>query len=162
MVLTPHALIGTAIYTLIYSPIVGLPLAFLSHFLGDWLPHTHYHKEGPKTRGFQFSPANFFKVGADFSIGMGLCGLFALLRHDVFFLAAGFFAMLPDGFSFFELLGKRYRFVHILMLPILWVQYFHHWIHIKRGSRAQAYIVQFIITVGALLITILGRGFGFV
>jgi len=39
MLSTPHILVGGAIVKIIPNPIISLPLAILSHFLFDFIPH---------------------------------------------------------------------------------------------------------------------------
>jgi len=45
MLETPHALVGMLVVTLIPNPLVSLPLAFLSHFAVDMLPHWNWEPD---------------------------------------------------------------------------------------------------------------------
>lgn len=39
MLLTPHTAVGIAIGAAVHNPVLAIPLAFLSHFGLDWIPH---------------------------------------------------------------------------------------------------------------------------
>ena len=43
MLETPHAVVGAAIAASVSNPIIGLPLAFASHFMLDKVPHWNPH-----------------------------------------------------------------------------------------------------------------------
>lgn len=135
--LTPHALIGAAIYTFIPNPWIGLPLAFLSHFVADWIPHNHYHSKTSENGEFATSCNNFLKVGTDFAIGIILCAFIAWRHQNILFILAGFGAMFPDALSFFELLYKKYSLPakKIFLPPLTYIRMFHLWIHAKEDPR---------------------------
>ena len=104
MIITPHFLVGAAIATNIPNPILGLPLAFLSHFFLDFIPHRDYPafqkisaregRKGPLAKFFRESLTGFLKVTAAFSIAFSTVLFFA----DNMTLAAigGFLAISPD------------------------------------------------------------------
>jgi hypothetical protein len=155
MVLTPHALIGAAIYTFIPNPLIGLPLAFLSHFLADWIPHNHYHSKTSENGEFAISFNNFLKVGADFAIGMALCSVIAWQHQNILFILAGFLAMFPDALSFFELLYKKYSLPakKFVLPPLQSIRKFHLAIHAKEDPRKIPFmLLQPTIAITSLLI----------
>jgi hypothetical protein len=91
MTTTAHAITGIFIATIIHRPKLAIPLAFLSHFFCDTLPHFGI--------GMEFgSIAMFTWLIID---GLALLGLLLFLRYkkinNVPLLAvAGFAAMSPD------------------------------------------------------------------
>ena len=50
MLLTPHTLVGVAIATNISNPFLAIPLAFISHFLGDKIPHWDFYSNTKKRK----------------------------------------------------------------------------------------------------------------
>lgn len=99
MLLTPHTLVGIVIASKIGNPAIGLPLAFLSHFLGDRVPHWDFFTFNPQAK---ITPKIFLLIMLDFFLGL-LIGLFFTFRAlpnlplaaTVF--TAAFLANLPDG-----------------------------------------------------------------
>lgn len=157
MVLTPHALIGTAMYALIPHPWIGLPLAFLSHFAADWIPHNHYHTEDSQTREFAFTFSNFLKVVMDFSLGLALASFIAWRHDNILFIGAGFLAMFPDGLSFIRRILAEQRFSgafqKILLYPLTLLERFHRRIHAKEDpSNPVLALLQPLAAIGAFLI----------
>lgn len=143
MILTPHALIGAAIYTLIPNPWIGIPLAFISHFAADWIPHNHYHSKASENGEFALSINNFLKVGIDFTIAIALCSIITWRHQNILFILAGFLAMFPDALSFFELLCKKYPLPakKIILPPLQFIRKFHLAIHAKKDPQRIAFIL---------------------
>lgn len=89
MLETPHALVGMVIATTIQNPWVGLPLAFLSHFGVDMLPHWNWE---PDAR-----PLSLLGIVLDLILLEILTFYLAFQSPLKLNLAAGaFFAILPD------------------------------------------------------------------
>lgn len=89
MLETPHALVGMVIASIIPNPWVGLPLAFLSHFGVDMLPHWNWE---PDAR-----PLSLLGIVLDLTLLATLAGYFAFQSPPHPHLSAGaFFAILPD------------------------------------------------------------------
>lgn len=133
MVLTPHILAGAVVAVKIQNPAIGLPLAFLSHFLLDALPHREYSIAGltrPKSRNFAKSAG---KVLVDASLGLGLVVFAAPSDINFLYLAgAMILAVLPDFFQFLTLIKPRY------------LKKFNYWhcdvIHIKPKPQSRAFL----------------------
>lgn len=96
-----HALTGGLIAYEIGNPVLSLPLALLSHFAIDLLPHWNPHLSTEKKRlGFISHKTTFF-VLIDCLIGLtlGLSLAFKALpdtRRMLFIIAGCFLAVLPD------------------------------------------------------------------
>ena len=89
MLETPHGLVGMAIVAAIPNPLVSLPLAFLSHFAVDMLPHWNWR---PDAR-----PLSLLGIVLDLILLEILTVYFVAYSSQPLTLAAGsFFAILPD------------------------------------------------------------------
>lgn len=100
MTATNHALTGAFIATVTGQPILALPLAFISHFICDALPHFGIHmKFGSK--------AMYTWLVVDGSATLGLASLLLLLgvKNPVLLVLASFMAMSPDLAWYFY--GRR-------------------------------------------------------
>ncbi len=89
MLSTPHILVGGAIVKFIPNPLISLPLAFLSHFLFDFIPHWDFK--------ISLKPNLLLSAFADYAIGLSL--IFWLSLGDVdqlVILLGGISATLPD------------------------------------------------------------------
>ncbi len=104
MTATNHALTGAAIGLIIAQPIVAIPVAFLSHFVCDAIPHYRSSIKGEnflKTKSF----SNYLVAEVILCILIVL--VIALNQPNNWALAiiCAFLAASPDLFSF-----KRYRY----------------------------------------------------
>lgn len=89
MLETPHALVGLVIAVSIHNPLVGLPLAFLSHFAVDMIPHWNWE---PDSR-----PLSLAGIALDLIMVEVLTAYLFLQRgHDLTIPAAALAAILPD------------------------------------------------------------------
>lgn len=77
MTATAHALIGASIATKIANPYVGIPLAILSHFIADLVPHWD---AGTNHRDKSLSR---LKIEAAFDVLLGFALAFLLFRNSV-------------------------------------------------------------------------------
>jgi len=121
MLLTPHTFVGIAIATNITNPFFAFILAFLSHFLGDKVPHWDFYsntKKEERTKGWR--P---LAVMADLAIGVAVGIAFTtyfLWNKDNPYIAfnvfiCGIAAVLPDALSSLDLfLGKSNKFLNVL------------------------------------------------
>jgi len=97
MWLTPHTLVGIAIASKIPNPLIAIPLAFLSHFLLDFIPHW---TTTIATRG-----RDFYIFLLDFGLGL-LFGVAFALRAGTFspefwlIICCAAAANLPDAVRF--------------------------------------------------------------
>ncbi len=104
MTATNHAVTGALIAAVVDKPVLALPLAFLSHFMLDALPHL-----GADTRGRKFQYTLAFDVIMASSFLLSI----VLLQPPgwLLLLAGAIVAMLPDvvwaPYYFLELQGKR-------------------------------------------------------
>jgi len=97
----PHTLVGAAIVTAIPDPRISLPLALVSHFITDYVPHwnPHIHTELKKTG--KISPVSkailFLDSGGALLLGTYIASqaLPDLNRFAVIMLAC-FLAVAPD------------------------------------------------------------------
>jgi hypothetical protein len=98
MIITAHFLVGAAIATKTHDPVLGLFLAFLSHFILDFIPHADYWiiNRNDLTK-LSLSKENFLRAGADLLAGTFL--LLALFPDRQTALLGGFFGALPDADS---------------------------------------------------------------
>lgn len=105
MLETPHALVGMAIAATIPNPWVSLPLAFLSHFGVDMLPHWNWE---PDVR-----PLSLLGIVLDLILLEILIGYLAFqspLKLNL--AAASLFAILPDLLlAPYIFLGSNNRFI---------------------------------------------------
>ena len=89
MLETPHALVGMVVAAAIPNPWISLPLAFLSHFGVDMLPHWNWQ---PDAR-----PLSLLGIVLDLILLEILIGYLAFRSPLQLNLAGGaFFAILPD------------------------------------------------------------------
>lgn len=121
MLLTPHTFVGIAIATNITNPFLAFFLAFLSHFLGDKVPHWDFYsntKKEDRVKGWR--P---LAVMADLAIGVAVGISFTTyylwnkeaptIAFNVFI--CGIASVLPDALSSLDLfLGKSNKFLNIL------------------------------------------------
>ena len=133
MTLTTHAVAGAAIISFMPNhALLGVCLAFGSHFLLDAIPHYDYEIKSasvnPDIGAKMKLNKNLFKD----MIRIGFDGLFGLFISLIFFgifaplwiIALGaFFGMLPDPLQFV--------YAHFKHEPLVSLQRFHQWIHSK-------------------------------
>lgn len=101
MILTTHMLVGAAVASTTLSPFLALPLALLSHYLCDSLPHNDYSIINIIERRWSKTYRHFIKIFLDICFGTVLISLFSDNNPVIF--AGAFFAVVPDGIT---LLGK--------------------------------------------------------
>lgn len=89
MLETPHALVGIAIVSKIPNPFISLPLAFLSHFAVDMLPHWNWRPDG--------RPFSLLGIVIDLILVEVATFYFASQSPlELTIIAASFLAILPD------------------------------------------------------------------
>lgn len=96
MILICHLLAGAAIATKVRNPFLGLPLAFLSHYVLDFIPHEEYEispKRSIDGKIKNWTPL-FLKIGADFLIGVLI--LLIISKNKILALSGGFLGILGD------------------------------------------------------------------
>lgn len=107
MTATSHALIGASIAYRLPNPWVGLPLALLSHFLADIIPHWDVGNR----RRLKSRRRLFIEAGMDVLLGLVL--VWSVFNHrsvnSLYLIAAIFIAQLPDWIDSFLPLALNYH-----------------------------------------------------
>lgn len=75
MWMTPHTLVGITIVSRIENPMISLPMAFLSHYVMDFIPHW--------TQSPSFKGKEGLFLYLDFVIGL-TCGIFFACQNPIF------------------------------------------------------------------------------
>ncbi len=138
MILSTHAIAGTAsVIILKRYPLLGLVVAFFSHFVLDAVPHWHYRilsmdedDSSPFGNKLDFGKKflkDIFRTGIDFCLGLGV----SLFVSQYFFPGnfwlvfwGAFAGVLPDAIQVLY-----YRFKNLK--PLYWFQWFHEKVHAK-------------------------------
>jgi len=105
MLLTPHTIVGVTVAASITNPLIAVPLSFLLHFAGDFLPHWDFYTNTTKEQ--KISGWRPLAVMLDFgvAIALGLSStLYALwvLNDTAFALTVflcGIASVLPDALT---------------------------------------------------------------
>lgn len=97
MLLICHLLVGAAVAVKIQTAPLALILAFLSHYLLDFVPHWEYSIDNILESRWRKTKYEFLKVALDFCLGLLLVFIFAKGQPIIF--ASAFLAVLPDGLT---------------------------------------------------------------
>ena len=137
MTLTTHGVAGGAIVSLIPTyPVLGLCLAFASHYLLDAIPHLDYPIRSASLIPKSAAPmkydtallADAITIGADAALGVALALLLFATRGSVALVVCGALAaILPDVLQF-----AYTRFPHE---PLASLRTVHRWAHISKGIK---------------------------
>jgi hypothetical protein len=129
--LTAHGIVGGAIVSLMPAhPVLGLCLAFASHFLLDAIPHWDYPirsdsvnpKIGAAMRYDRALLIDMMTIGFDGALGVALALSLFATRENIALVASGAcVAIFPDALQFIYT-----RFPHE---PLSSLQRFHGWAH---------------------------------
>lgn len=112
MLSTPHLLVGAAIIVAIPNPAISLPLAFISHFALDSIPHWDGSPKAP------FNKKTTLGIILDYAFGITIVFWlsFGLANHLLILLGA-FLATLPDfilgTYRHFVSLFSKYSFLRV-------------------------------------------------
>ncbi len=141
MTATAHALIGASLAVKITSPQIGIPLAIISHFVADLIPHwdagTNHRKKS----------LNRIKIEAAIDVLVGFALVFLIFRNlvdPVYLFVMVIAAQLPDWLEAPSwLFGFR-------VPPFSWLDWLGH----KLQSRLQLPwgLVTQIVVVGLMLV----------
>lgn len=145
MTATAHALIGASIAAKISNPVIGIPLAILSHFIADLVPHWDAGTNHRKKSSMRLK----MEAAADVLLSMALTVLFFWGRVEpIYLFTMVFAAQLPDWLE-----APSWMF-GLKIPPFSWLDYLGH----KLQSRMQLPwgLVTQIVTVGIILVTVLG------
>jgi hypothetical protein len=135
LTLTTHGVVGGAIVSLIPAhPVLGLCLAFASHYLLDGIPHLDYPIRSASLGSaapMKYDTAlltDAITISADAVLGVALALLLFAARGSIALVACGALAaILPDVLQF-----AYTRFPHE---PLASLQTFHRWAHTSKGMK---------------------------
>ena len=145
MILTCHLLTGAAIASKIRPVPLALILAFLSHYLLDFIPHRDYSAENIFKRRWRKAKLDFLKIFLDFSLGILLVWL--LSGKSLIISAAVFLAVLPDGLTFLAWVFPKNK---LLSKHCLFHQETIHFIKNKKVSLFWRIFSQVLVFSGAI------------
>lgn len=116
MLSTPHLLVGGAIVATIPNPLISLPLAFLSHFLFDYIPHWDFR--------ISLRPKPLLAASIDYLLGLSILYITSIDSVDLgFIIFGGLLATLPD----FIMAGVKVLNIQFLNFwPLSILNDFHH------------------------------------
>lgn len=155
MLATSHALAAGIILKTIPDPRISFPLAFLSHFALDLVPHWDFtsginqnnnnHDRPSSLVGNEKRPLLMFLAAGDVLFGWGLAfWLFRNLDPTLLFLTI-ILAQLPDW------LETPYYFLGLNLSPSIWMKKVQSQIH-SRIPFPQGFLTQLLIILPLLLI----------
>ncbi len=109
MILSAHLIAGAVIAVKSSQPILGLLLAFLSHYLLDFIPHQEYSIRNIWEKQWEKSFFDFLKIGLD--ILLGIIIVLFLIKNLTLAFWGGFFGLIPDGLMVLYLFLPKNRFL---------------------------------------------------
>lgn len=104
MTTTNHALTGAMIGTILGNPFLAIPLAFLSHFVCDALPHF-----GINDKNFFGSKAMYYWLSIDGLLAVCFAAILLIVgvNNPLLLAVCGFVAMSPDlAWLYYGLRGR--------------------------------------------------------
>lgn len=122
MTASGHAIVGAAIGTILPNPLLSIPLAFLSHFVGDKLPHWDVMTDKNKTKK-QVLVQSALDVIFSFALVALIYVYFLNVPNPIVVFLAAFSAQLPDWLEIpYFITGRHY--------PIFYQNYrLQSWVH---------------------------------
>ncbi len=127
-------LVGSALALKIGNPLLGIPVAIISHYLLDATPHAEYSIKNLlllRTKNHKKAATVAIKISCDIASGALLILFAAYHAHQSFLYAftGGFAGILPDFMTFLFILFPRNRLLakH---------NAFHQKIHFPKGKHA--------------------------
>ena len=148
MTASNHFVTGAAISTAVANPWLGIPLAILSHFILDALPH--YGCKEFRADNLAEKKLYFTVLIIDTLLFLALIAFTIVNLNNFTFAAYGFAAFSPDlvwvyRYTFLAWIGKVNK-------PVGKIEHFHSWI--QKSETPQGLLVEipyFIIVGGSLL-----------
>lgn len=114
MTATAHALIGASLAVKIANPVIGIPLAILSHFVADLIPHWDEGTNHNKKSIIRLRTEAVFDVILGFILVFIIFKSFAI-ANPIYLFAMVIAAQLPDWletpFFMFGLKGPLYSWI---------------------------------------------------
>jgi len=172
MILSVHFIAGAAITKIIPNKLIAYPLAFLSHFLLDALPHADYSLRGIsggwKKKSFYLTIGNLI---LDVVAGIIFIIIFAAAFDNFDIktaLIGGFFGVLPDFLNLASYLFHNKNFLFLIKGGQLTeieefkiktqnrYYRFHHFIHNKSEPRGvNGILIQaFVFLIGLIVLMV--------
>lgn len=140
MLLSPHILAGAAIATSVSNPVLGVALAFLSHFFLDRVPHWEYSVEPlrqVRTKGIKYCMPILRRVALDILLGYAVVLLSIAVNSDRLAwdtaIFGGFFGILPDGLTFLLYLRQKKEGMITILLKTIYIMHFNMHFSKKKG-----------------------------
>ncbi len=144
MTATAHALIGASLAAKVVNPLLGIPLAIISHFILDLVPHWDAgtnHRKKTKTR-------LKIEATADVLLGFGLSYLFfAWTVNPIYLFVMIIAAQLPDWIE------APYWIMGVNLPPFTWMYQISHRVQ-SRMQLPWGLVTQIIVVGLALLIAL--------
>lgn len=113
MLLTPHTFVGVAIASAVQNPILAFILAFISHFLGDKIPHWDFYsntKREDRIKGWRpLAVMGDLAVGVAVGVAFTSYYFWGLNDPNLAFRAfiCGIASVLPDALSSITIIGDK-------------------------------------------------------
>ena len=102
MILLVHLLFGAAIGSAVKNIPLAIVLAFLGHYLLDFIPHIDYPLKNIEKKQWSKTAPDFLKIALDLCLGGVLVLVFS--RNQPVIYIGAFFGLLPDGITLINLL----------------------------------------------------------
>jgi len=149
-----HALTGAVIGLVVSNPALALPLAFLSHFACDAIPHYDSPGEdGPRRFNSKRFVYEFLVIGAALCLAIVLLLAVARPRHWLVAAICAFLAASPDLFWIPRFLYARRTYTEKLQWN--WFLQFHSWVQWKTGPKLIWLELVWFVGFSAILATYL-------
>jgi|SRR3989344_4482718 len=143
MTATAHALVGGAIAASIPNPLIGIPLAFISHPFIDMIPHWDFGWGWKKKTKIKL----FLQASFDLLLGLGLAYfLFGKNIDLVYFLLAVFFSEVWD------IMEAPYWFLGWKFPPFSWIYNFQSNMQGKTKTVSDGILTQVVTVAGLVLL----------
>ena len=143
MTATAHALVGGAIAASIPNPLIGIPLAFISHPFIDMIPHCDFGWGWKKKTKIKL----FLQASFDLLLGLGLAYfLFGKNIDLVYFLLAVFFSEVWD------IMEAPYWFLGWKFPPFSWIYNFQSNMQGKTKTVSDGILTQVVTVAGLVLL----------
>ncbi len=143
MLETPHVALGVAIAVAIPNPLISIPLAFVSHFMLDIVPHWNPHINTEMKKYGKLTNPTFFIIGVDLTLALILTIVVA--KSNPYIYLASFMSILPDiAEGPYFLFGWRNKYLDKILKFQVSIQ--------AKANMFWGLLTQILIILGALYI----------
>ena len=143
MLETPHVALGVAIAVAIPNPLISIPLAFVSHFMLDMVPHWNPHINTEMKKYGKLTNPTFFIIGVDLTLALILTIVVA--KSNPYIYLASFMSILPDiAEGPYFLFGWRNKYLDKILKFQVSIQ--------AKANMFWGLLTQILIILGALYI----------